>query len=476
MLDYIASAEEDYLANPRFWGAFIVAGDGAVRPLDGIAESASLNDAIGLEWERQTPEPTDLQIFGIARSRAETFYSNGIEGPLPNEKVGGSYLARIFSNGTVEILERDRDLAASASGIVAIGNDIGVLGYVPKGKQSSAIFRLLDENGQRRWEHVEEGPSWNFPVSVVKAPIGYILVSIETDFSKGTLVATLVSDHGETLVQRRYALSIRPESYSSKQVALNAAGNLVIAIGGNVPASSSAQGTSIWMNPQTGTKRFCDPPAASEIFEVNARSLDLNTRRTIQNIAIVSLKLQDGRLYAAGSIVPNCQLTKRASFVELGPGYESRTIFESHNVNSLEVRDLQLISGGIVLLAGTTHTFLPTELTIETNKSLDQLKDYLEQLKDYKVDPWDDSIWEKTEDYAAAFVLALNKDGAVLADRVFPDLRDRGISMLAIRAPDRLIAVGNAFGGRGWIVGLRLGDQLMQAAGPLSGSPPESKH
>jgi CHAT domain-containing protein len=35
MLDYIATAKEDYLANPRFWGAFIIAGDGGVRPLDG---------------------------------------------------------------------------------------------------------------------------------------------------------------------------------------------------------------------------------------------------------------------------------------------------------------------------------------------------------------------------------------------------------------------------------------------------------
>jgi CHAT domain-containing protein len=462
MLDYIASAKEDYLANPRFWGAFIVAGDGAVRPLEGIAENASFDDAIGLEWERQTPEPTDSEIFGIARSRAETFYSIGIEKPPLNEEPAGSYLARIFSNGTIEILERYRDLGAWD--IVAIGNDIGVLGYATKGNHSSAIFRLLDENGQRRWEHVEEGPSSNFPVSMIETPVGYVLVSIETDFSQlSTLIVTSVSDQGDTLVQRRYALSIRPESFSSKQVILNANGNLVIAIGGDFLASSSAQGTPIWMNPQTGTKRVCHTPAASEIFEVNAHSLDLNTRRTIQNISIVSLKLQDERLYAAGSIVTNCQLIKRASFVELiGPGYESRTIFESNNVNSLEVHDLQIIKGGIVLLAGTIRIFLPTALTVEVKS--------LEQLKNYKVDPWDVSSWEKSEDNPAAFVLVLNRDGAVLADRVFLDLRNRSISMLAIRAADRLIAVGSAFGDRGWIVGLRLGDQLMQAARAPTGS------
>ncbi len=31
MVDYIAAAKEDYLAHPRFWAAFIIAGDGAVR-------------------------------------------------------------------------------------------------------------------------------------------------------------------------------------------------------------------------------------------------------------------------------------------------------------------------------------------------------------------------------------------------------------------------------------------------------------
>ena len=39
MVDYILSAKEDYLANPRFWGPFIIAGDGAVRPLDGASEN-----------------------------------------------------------------------------------------------------------------------------------------------------------------------------------------------------------------------------------------------------------------------------------------------------------------------------------------------------------------------------------------------------------------------------------------------------
>ena len=51
MMAYIEGAKEDYLANPRFWGAFIIAGDGAVRPLEGADENEVRHHVINLESE-----------------------------------------------------------------------------------------------------------------------------------------------------------------------------------------------------------------------------------------------------------------------------------------------------------------------------------------------------------------------------------------------------------------------------------------
>jgi CHAT domain-containing protein len=48
MIKYIGQATEDYLANPRFWGAFIIAGDGAVNPLDTAPQQGQQNN--GIDW------------------------------------------------------------------------------------------------------------------------------------------------------------------------------------------------------------------------------------------------------------------------------------------------------------------------------------------------------------------------------------------------------------------------------------------
>ena len=59
MLDYVATAKEDYLANPRFWAAFVIAGDGAVRPLDSVDVTPGADGGIDLEWERLTPSASN---------------------------------------------------------------------------------------------------------------------------------------------------------------------------------------------------------------------------------------------------------------------------------------------------------------------------------------------------------------------------------------------------------------------------------
>jgi hypothetical protein len=334
---------------------------------------------------------------------------------------------------------------------------------VPADIKSSAVFRLLTKNGQRLWEHIEEGSLWNFPVSIIKDSRGHILISIENDYSPtprpSRLVFTLVSDKGVTLQQRAHTVSIRPISFSGNHAAVNANGNLVVAIGGEISAAtSSSQASRVWVNPQTGTKRFCINSGASELFEIDVRTLDLKAKKAIQNVSIASVKVNDGRLYVTGSVSANCQLDTRAVFSELGPDLDLTTIFESKNVNSLEVHDLAFTSDGFVLLAGATRTFLPTALTVAV-MSFEQLK-APDQSK--APDPWDESFWEKnTEEQRSAFVLALRKDGTVLGDRVFLDLRNRSISTLATETPDRLIAVGSAFGDRGWVVGLRLGNKVV---------------
>ncbi len=49
-------------------------------------------------------------------------------------------------------------------------------------------------------------------------------------------------------------------------------------------------------------------------------------------------------------------------------------------------------------------------------------------------------------------ILVLGTDGAVVADRVFPDLENRSLSDIAAMGRNHFIAVGSAIGDRGWVV------------------------
>jgi CHAT domain-containing protein len=468
MVDYISSAREDYLAHPRFWGAFIIAGDGAVRPLDGAPVNDAIDKAIDLEWEHFTREPADSSITSITKKTYNnSFYSIGIEKPLPNEKRAGSYFAQIKANGNVSVVSNDRKMAAS--GVVSIGSEVGVLGYFPADNKSTAVFRLLSSDGYLRWQHLEDSALWNTPITIIKNSGDYILISIENDYSPAskpsTLILTLVSNQGDVLAQQRHQLSLRPMHYSARAVTLDAKGSLVIAIAGR----PSVHNYPIWINPLTGTKRICTAPEATEILRINVPSLDVDYKTIVQGIAAVSLKLHvDGRVFVAGRSSVNCRLEKHVNFGELGSKLELRPIFESRNINTLEVNDMEITTQGAVLLAGAIRTFLPTALTVAV-MTPEQLKKYNEKIFDF----WDESIWETTEQRGSAFVLALGMDGAVLGDRVFSDLRDRSISTLVDEGSDHFIAVGSAMGDHGWAAGIRFGDQLKSGGSSTSKTPVE---
>jgi CHAT domain-containing protein len=449
MLDYIGAAKEDYLAHPRFWAAFIIAGDGAVRPLDGVVIKENGSDTVRLQSEHTAASDSlDLEFRGLARADSGSgFYAVGRQKPSEKEKRFGSYLAQVDADAAVQVVKRDPELGASD--VVAINDHIVLLGYIPEGDKSAAVFRFLDKDGNEQWQHTEHGTGWNYPISILAGPNGYILVSIETYYltprGPSTLVLTSVSKDGISLMQRRHTLSVQPTIFSSKTVAADSVGNLIVAIGGELPSSSSRQ----WTNPLTGSRNFCLSKTATALFLIDAQSLELLNEHLIEDDLIISLRPFEGHLYAAVSIRANCRLEQSARLVEVHPEeLRLETVFQTANVNSIEVADLSYANERFVLV-GRTRTFLPTALTVQI-KGLDEIKTALS-------DPRDETIWEMGEDNFSAFVLVVGKDGSVVGDRVFADLRSRSLSNVAIQAPNRFVAVGGAFGNRAWVIAFALG-------------------
>ena len=129
---------------------------------------------------------------GLHRSREETrsIYAVGMEKPPAGGKRAGRYFARVQSGGDVEVISRQPQMAAS--GVVAINDDIALLESVSSDTNSSAVFSLLDKDGRERWQHVAESQVWNNPVSIVRHASGFVLLSIESDFSLSSAAASVL--------------------------------------------------------------------------------------------------------------------------------------------------------------------------------------------------------------------------------------------------------------------------------------------
>jgi hypothetical protein len=452
MLNYIESAKEDYLANPRFWAAFIIAGDGAVSPLDGAASDGVDHDLINLEWQRTMPNPGDADALSIV-ANDNVFYSSGIEKPLLGEKVAGSYLAWFTEN--TEINNVIRDASISGARLAWLGDKLGEFGYYPHNNNTtSAVFRLLDAQGNLQWQHVEDSSMSIFPLNMLKTSRGYILLSVEVDYSPKAqpsfLDVTLIPELDGGVLQKRYAVNVRPQNLFSRMAVAGVEqnGSLVVAIGGTALTLNQQNR---WINPLTGTIRICSAIEQTQILRLSGQTLDLENSENLNSFSIVSLQSSQGHLYASGQFSKNCRSEKGIVFGELGSDFGFRKIFESKNVNSLELRDMVVESDGVFLLAGTTRIFIPSAVTMKIVSA-------------GQIFNWNDEFyWENSESRGAAFVLALRKDGSVLGDRVFTDLRARGISALITNPAGALVA-GNAFGDRGWIAGLRIPKDLWRDA------------
>jgi hypothetical protein len=108
MVDYILNAREDYRAHPRFWAAFSIAGDGAIKPLDGRANADLGEKAVRVKSDRLTFDASQQEFLGVAKfPTTGTIYAVGRLKPAAGTDFAGSYLARVDPAGGAHIVSVD---------------------------------------------------------------------------------------------------------------------------------------------------------------------------------------------------------------------------------------------------------------------------------------------------------------------------------------------------------------------------------
>jgi hypothetical protein len=242
MVDYISEVKDDYRAHPRFWAAFTIAGDGAIKPLDGGAANDIGKKAVRVENNQLTPDASQQEFQGVVKLPANgSIYALGRLKPTAGSQFPGSYLARLIDPiGRPNVIAVDPAIAAGSISTVEDGMILLEYTYSQE-RKSAALFRLMDNDGKEVWRFSEDGPLWDAPVAAVAIPRGYILVSVAGDLpdspspSPSKLVINLLSATGEELSRREYIVADRSLSLSAPAIAIKGNDNDLIVAMNNFP-------------------------------------------------------------------------------------------------------------------------------------------------------------------------------------------------------------------------------------------------
>ncbi|WP_375777823.1 CHAT domain-containing protein [Bradyrhizobium sp. ma5] len=457
-LNFVSTAREDYMAHPRFWAAFIIAGDGSIAPLSG---SSGRVGRIRIDKEIVLENRDQSELLGITETSSKANYATGMARPLAGENRAGSYILRFTSPENSTVIDLDRRMATS-SRIFDLGDYIGVSGYYPsscqtclaKPGQPAAVFKLLGRDGELKWQVVRESSnssSNRFGTDIVEFSDTYILVSLETDYasvseSATTLWLTAVSREGKFLRERHVTLPLILPALA-KGTTINAFGDLVLAVGGEYPASEKHV-TPMQTNPLTGTRTYtCASMSTSFVFRFDPLTFSVRQQFEIKDGLITRLRDSERTLFGLMDVSADCRLTSGVRVVEIDlPGQAVKSIFQTQTTNSIQSHDFVVTQDRIVIV-GRVYVFLPPILVRPTMSS-EELANFSKKdfLKDSAFDNADsDSVMN-------AAILVIRRDGVLVGDKVIHDALNRSLAAVAIRGDHRYVAAGSALGTNGWLV------------------------
>jgi CHAT domain-containing protein len=453
-LDFISSAKEDYMAHPRFWAAFIIAGDGSVAALADDLQQKSSNK---IHIDHQTTfEPREQsELIDLTETKSKMNYAAGLAKPPPGEKRAGSYALRIGPGGSFSVFDFDREMAAAR--VFDFDDSVGLSGMYPPScascpqgaGRSAAVFKLLNRESQAQWKVIRESPNMRSGLDIVRASNGYILVGTETNYDSmsdhnSSLWLTVVSLDGKILREQQIPLPFILPTLA-KGTTINAQGELVLAVNGEYPATEK-QMVPPQINPLTGTKTYlCSSLASSLFLLIDPLNLTVRQQFETKEGSIARLRIADGHTYALMNVSNDCLVTSSIRLIEVDvPRQSMKTLYQTQTTNSVQAQDFEVTDDRFVMV-GRVYVFLPPMLVRPTLSNEDLLastkRDYLS-----------DSIFDSYDFVMNAAILLISRDGTFIADKVVHDSRNRNLSALAIRANRRYVASGSALGDRGWIV------------------------
>ena len=428
-IDFLSSPPQPAMAHPRFWGAFVIYGDGGGIPRQAapLRSERTIGEVLTGDYQGGS------ETYAVRSSEDGALYLTGIAGKSGQRFK--SFVARADRTGKLIWFRDDAKLGATH---VLVPTSYGALsaGYLSSqaGEQNEPVVYAFDSNGTRLWSRSLKGIN-GIPFGGIRANehdeaiIGILENASAEKQNKKSVTLLRLSKSGETLASTQF--SIKDEATVVSVILRSTDKYLVVAV--NEWSSSSEEN---YRPNDFGVLEGCGQIGSQSRLTF----FDRKNAQAINEVLLPRFNIADltqaasGGLLVAGSVTKGCSIKDRAAAIaEIDQKglkseiYVEKSPFESEATVLLPMRD------GRVMVLG--QSIRPYDLDSPHGRPEVGSAGYLDSLQD----------WTERRDrheLSDGVMMILDRSGKVLSR----DLLTTGAQVFflsAAKSGDSIIAVGS---------------------------------
>ncbi len=305
--NYFGQQRNPAFFHPRFWGAFIVLGNGGAQ--------VDRPDASDSAIEPMAGGGADYHAYHRAITSLARFWDDVIV--LKHGKFNGkrrpSVLSRITLSGDEVWRVDDRDVAAGK--ILAFDDKIYATGFRSRNGASIPVVRLFDPTGKRLWQkdvHAANG------LTSIRAAIpgrsGNLLLASESR-NNGKLRQIVFDVSGDGRSERIAALPV-PEPGDllglKTDIVLSRRGDRIFAVVSYIFDPNGVTGGLF------NLPKICSRQSFAVIYEIDLKTKKIVTQHgPIDGVKVTSALMRDGKLIFGGAAQKNCSVETHGFLAEM---------------------------------------------------------------------------------------------------------------------------------------------------------------
>jgi CHAT domain-containing protein len=457
MLDLIKNPLEGANSDPKFWGPFVIVGNGWQNLQE---QTEPTKSRIKLKWSKNYGHTYDEGNSVFYDKESDSFYLSGIstsKSPHIKTKRVISYLKQIGRDGTIL---NSRDFIELSGKIVPQKNIDGDLIFLAQNysesKFSAAELLLLDKNLKMKLSYKVETNIYDLPVGVIYDDKNYYLMTSHHDWRPNVEIRTpeslsiLKLDNKLKLIRKinispyidkikQQHPNIRLDGYSKPVIYQN---KLVIA--GNfyywprIKNISEAGG--LFKNQENTTQEYY-----SILYFFDIDTLKLKKSIVFDHKIISGLSVsKNSFLFMVGNKTHKQALTPDIFVSRMESEGEVKEIFSYKSPLSQTSKDIYIHNGYVVVIGDNKVIFKVLQRESSLNPDGSMKDDYFDAV--IKSSKSSEGFWINRENLNQGWIILLDQNGNFVEDKIIKDNSYSSLNSLDIDESGNAVATGLANG------------------------------